>query len=125
MSTKEGLLDKPAQIGGTIFGIGIKHSTVIARAQREYEYQQAPEREAARMEKVAAFRAALVVGAAQPIENLFLVDGVPHRRCDCDPLKPECRLKRTRTLLTTEFSRCLVAAPEVVVLAPPPALRGS
>jgi len=125
MSQKEGVLDKPAQIGGTIFGVGIKHSTVIARAQREYEYQQAPEQEADRMAKVAAFRAALVVGSAQPIENVFLVDGMPHRRCDCDPHKPECRLKKGRTLLTTEFSSCLVPAPDIVVIAPPTALRGS
>lgn len=39
-----GVLDKPAQVGNTSFGVGVKISTVIARAQREYEYQNTPEK---------------------------------------------------------------------------------
>jgi hypothetical protein len=35
-------LDAPAQVGHTKFGSGIRWSTVIKRAQREYRYQQEP-----------------------------------------------------------------------------------
>lgn len=35
-------LDAPAQVGGTRFGVGIAHSTVIKRAQREVEYARNP-----------------------------------------------------------------------------------
>lgn len=34
----EPVLDKKAQIGATVFGVGVKWSTVIDRAQREWDY---------------------------------------------------------------------------------------
>lgn len=37
----EPVLDKPARIGSTNFGKGVKWSTVIRRAQREYERAEA------------------------------------------------------------------------------------
>jgi hypothetical protein len=43
------VLDKPAKVGCTRFGIGVKWSTVIGAAQRHYEYEVTPEKEAARI----------------------------------------------------------------------------
>jgi hypothetical protein len=43
------VLDKPAKVGGTRFGKGVKWSTVIGAAQRHYEYEVTPEKEAARI----------------------------------------------------------------------------
>lgn len=53
-------IEKHAQIGGTVFHPGIAVETVIDRAYREYEYQQQPPFEAARIAKFKEF-----VGAAQ------------------------------------------------------------
>jgi hypothetical protein len=50
----EPTLDKPAKVGGTRFGKGVKWSTVIGAAQRHYEYEVTPEKEAARIEKARA-----------------------------------------------------------------------
>jgi hypothetical protein len=50
-----GKLTKPAQIGNGIFEPGIPERLVIERAQREYLYQQTPEKEAERLKKVEAF----------------------------------------------------------------------
>jgi hypothetical protein len=44
-------LVREVQVGNTIFGVGIKWSTVIARAERELAYQNTPEREAERKVK--------------------------------------------------------------------------
>lgn len=54
-SAIERKLDKPAMVGSTRFGVGIKWETVIERAQREHVYQVTPEKEAARMERVRTF----------------------------------------------------------------------
>lgn len=40
--------------------------------------------------------------------NVYLVEGKPHRLCDCDPRKEHCARGAKRTLATTEFSRCLI-----------------
>ena len=53
-------LTKPAQIGNTIFGVGVDESMVIERAQREYAYQHTQEREVERLKRVEAFRSALL-----------------------------------------------------------------
>jgi len=54
-STEEApVLDKPAKVGGTRFGKGVKWSTVIGAAQRLYEYDVTPEKEAARIERARA-----------------------------------------------------------------------
>jgi hypothetical protein len=45
----EPVLDKPAKVGGGRFGVGVKWSTVIGAAQRHYEYEVTPEKEAARI----------------------------------------------------------------------------
>lgn len=44
-----GKLTKPAQVGNTIFGVGIDERTVIERAQREHDYRQRPSHEAVRI----------------------------------------------------------------------------
>ncbi|QND94335.1 hypothetical protein SY91_01734 [Burkholderia cenocepacia] len=44
-------LNKPAKVGATRFGVGVKWSTVIGAAQRLYEYEVTPEKEAARIER--------------------------------------------------------------------------
>lgn len=43
------VLDKPALIGATRFGVGVKWSTVIDRAQREYEYRTGQDADAANL----------------------------------------------------------------------------
>jgi hypothetical protein len=55
LASPPGTLTKPAQVGGTRFGVGISERTVIARAQREYEYQNTPEKEAERMTRFRSF----------------------------------------------------------------------
>jgi hypothetical protein len=40
--------------------------------------------------------------------NVFMIDGKPHRTCDCSPSINKCARGLPRTLLTTEFSRCMV-----------------
>ncbi|QEL64737.1 hypothetical protein OTERR_12610 [Oryzomicrobium terrae] len=59
-------LDKPAKVGCTRFGVGIAWSTVIGAAQRLYEFEVTPEKEAERIKKanenLSALRAA--IGAA-------------------------------------------------------------
>lgn len=47
---------------------------------------------------------------------VYLVDGKPHRMCDCDPMKGDCPRGNERQLQTTQFSRCLVPAEGVVIL---------
>ena len=42
-------LDKPAQVGNTVFGKGIDWRVVIERAQREHDYRQRPDHEAVRI----------------------------------------------------------------------------
>lgn len=54
-------LERPAQVGNTIFEIGVDDQLVVKRAQREYEYQHTPEKEAERMARVGEFRKALGV----------------------------------------------------------------
>lgn len=52
-------LTQPAQVGNTIFGVGVDERMVIERAQREHSYQQTPEKEAERIKRVHAFQKAL------------------------------------------------------------------
>jgi hypothetical protein len=40
--------------------------------------------------------------------NVSLIDGIPHRPCDCPKDQGKCARGFPRTLLTTEFSRCMV-----------------
>lgn len=47
----EPTLDKPAKVGNGLFGVGIKWSTVIAAAQRHYEYEVTPSKEAERIKE--------------------------------------------------------------------------
>lgn len=46
--SQSGVLDKPAQVGNTRFGVGVKISTVIAKAQRDHELENTPEKLAER-----------------------------------------------------------------------------
>lgn len=50
-TTDEPRLDRPAKVGGVRFGKGVKWSTVIGAAQRKYEYEVTPEKEAARIKR--------------------------------------------------------------------------
>lgn len=60
----DGRLKKPAQVGNTLFGIGVNEYSVIERAQREAVYQQRPEFEAVR------------INAANRLLRLFHMEGV-------------------------------------------------
>lgn len=58
-------LKKEAQIGATIFHVGVSERLVIKRAQREYEYQHSPERLKQLDKDVAAARALIAKRAAR------------------------------------------------------------
>lgn len=62
--TDEPRLDKPAQVGGTRFGKGVKWSTVIGAAQRHFDFMQTPDNEARRIARAAELMAAVRDGAA-------------------------------------------------------------
>src|SRR5688572_24468554 len=49
MSTDAEKLDKPAQVGNTAFHVGIPVRMLVERAQREYEFKQNDNLEAARI----------------------------------------------------------------------------
>ena len=51
----DGKLTKPAQVGNGVFRVGVSERLVIERAQREYEYQNTPERLADRQAKFDRF----------------------------------------------------------------------
>ena len=50
---------------------------------------------------------------------VYLLDGKPHRFCDCDPMVQTCAKGGTRSLQTCGFGRCLVPAPDVLVASEP------
>lgn len=56
------VLDKPAKVGAGRFGVGVKWSSVIAAAQRLYEREVTPEKEA---ERIQAWR------KAEPLRHAF------------------------------------------------------
>lgn len=66
-------LDKPAKVGGCRFGAGIKWSTVIQAAQRLYEYEVTPEKEAERIagadQKMQALRHHIAAQAQQDADK--------------------------------------------------------
>lgn len=47
---------------------------------------------------------------------VYLIDGKPHRICDCNTMSPACPKGRLRTLQTCGFSQCLVPAPDVILM---------
>lgn len=48
-------LDKPAKVGAVLFNPGLSARLVVEAAQRQHEYSQQPEVEAARLERFGAF----------------------------------------------------------------------
>lgn len=50
----EPVLDRPAKVGGTRFGQGVTWSTVIGAAQRLYEHEVTPQKEAERIKRASA-----------------------------------------------------------------------
>lgn len=60
---KEPRLDKPAAVGAIRFGVGVPWSTVIAAAQRHYEYVTAPDQEKERLKKAGEFMRQVREGA--------------------------------------------------------------
>lgn len=50
--------------------------------------------------------------------QLYIVDGKPHRFCDCSPRAGVCQRGGERQLHTTELSRCLVPSEDVVLASP-------
>lgn len=59
------------------------------------------------------------------MNTIYLVDGKPHRICDCPKLEGKCPRGVERTLQTTQLSQCFVPAPDVLIAgsAVPEALR--
>lgn len=50
---------------------------------------------------------------------IYLVNGSPHRLCDCSPYKGDCPKGVKRTLATSDLSRCLIPAPDVMMALTP------
>ncbi|MFD1558297.1 hypothetical protein ACFSHT_22150 [Paraburkholderia silviterrae] len=63
-------LDKRAKVGNTRFGVGVKWSTVIGAAIRQYEYDVTPEKEAQRIADGKAFWTDIVRASAVPQAGL-------------------------------------------------------
>lgn len=83
---ESGALTKPAQVGGTIFDAGLRESLVIERAQREYEYQQTPEREAERIARFKNFKGSVATwqeleDALDALEQFAKGDSTTGRVC--------------------------------------------
>lgn len=49
---------------------------------------------------------------------VYLIDGKPHRMCDCDESSEACPKGRKRGLMACGFDRCMVPAAEVLVAGP-------
>jgi hypothetical protein len=91
------VLDKPALIGATRFGVGVKWSTVIDRAQREYEYRTGQDADAANLlatiapsarERRSATRLGTIEECASLAECADPNDGRDHAEC------PFCSIAR-------------------------------
>lgn len=46
--------------------------------------------------------------------TIYIIDGKPHRLCDCDERSEICALGVKRSLQTCGFSRCMVPALDAV-----------
>lgn len=64
----EPTIDAPAQVGNVRFGKGVKQSTVIAAAQRHYDYMNTPEKEQERIRKGAEYLKKFHDCVTQPAE---------------------------------------------------------
>ncbi|MFW4573958.1 hypothetical protein ACOAP4_26350, partial [Pseudomonas aeruginosa] len=75
-------LEKPAQVGGGRFSAGVSSRLVVEAAQRLYEFESTPEKEAERIERLQAFR-----------EKLDPLNLAPHAKAfneaPAEALKPE------------------------------------
>ncbi len=75
-------LEKPAQVGGVRFSAGVSSRLVVEAAQRLYEFESTPEKEAERIERLQAFR-----------EQLDPLNLAPHAKAfneaPAEALKPE------------------------------------
>lgn len=49
------------------------------------------------------------------MNTIYLVDGKPHRICDCPKLEGKCPRGVERSLQTTQLSQCFVPAPDVLI----------
>jgi len=83
---EEPKLDKPAKVGNGTFGIGIKWSTVIRAAQRLYEFEVTPEKEAERIAKAnesfAEFKRHVAQVSGQDREDAERLDWLRDTCCD-------------------------------------------
>jgi hypothetical protein len=77
-------LDKPAKVGGARFCAGVSWRLVVEAAQRQYEYDVTPEKEAARIERArewlakwrnAPFAPIAVFPADTPVERADMLSG--------------------------------------------------
>lgn len=120
-------LTKPALVGNTRFGVGVSERMVVERAQREYEYQVTPEKEAERMKRVEAFRAEL----AWPVVTDAMVDRFlswPLPKSVCSDLcvtSQEYPHPRCGTNLLTAVEARQMLEHVLVAFAPSPPLRST
>ena len=110
-------LDKPAMVGGVRFGAGVEWSTVIGAAQRLYEYEVTPEKEANR---IAMARETLEYIRTGEQRHVVDEDGLIGSAIDGDALI-EAVFNRTTPFTYKSFGRALLAewtaTPKVLTVA--------
>ena len=110
-------LDKPAKVGGVRFGAGVEWSTVIGAAQRLYEYEVTPEKEANR---IAMARETLEYIRTGEQRHVVDEDGLIGSAIDGDALI-EAVFNRTTPFTYKSFGRALLAewtaTPKVLTVA--------
>lgn len=103
----EGRLTKPALVGNTRFGVGVSERMVIERAQREYEYQVTPEKEAARIAR-AKQAVARISGAERPElpPDAGVFDGEAHGLYESLTQSPSSTEPLTDSFVQTVPDKC-------------------
>ena len=102
-------LTKPAQVGNGRFGIGVSERLVIERAQREYQYQNTPEREAERIKRVDEFMNKIEESAAQGTPE---TDAAELDALICDMPNQQTTDKVVRSIIARSLERRLREALE-------------
>ncbi|MFG3926688.1 hypothetical protein ACGEMM_19075 [Pseudomonas aeruginosa] len=105
-------LEQPAKVGGVRFSAGVSSRLVVEAAQRLYEFESTPEKEAERIERLQAFREQLDPLNLAPHAKAF--NEAPAEALKSEQAEAE-RPEVVATVKTKSFGRvCDVASPDVL-----------
>lgn len=115
--TLDGVIEQlcsPSTIGEQIAGdaacdLDNLAAHICAGEKLNYEAARIVTRGARMIQRLARSATPLKTGA------VYLVEGKPHRFCDCSTREGKCPLGVERNFATTDLSRCLVPAPDLIV----------